>query len=80
MGRVFKAFTKVGKKKDNFLNLWEKVMEKLSKEELEIAIVTMKKVWIRKNEFIFEESFKSSSKVILLAKVGLAVFRKHKWI
>lgn len=50
-------------------------MEKLREEDLEITIVTIRKVWLRRNVFIFDESFQSPCKVILSAK-GLKEFQK----
>ncbi|XP_041020404.1 uncharacterized protein LOC121262033 [Juglans microcarpa x Juglans regia] len=66
---------KWNKNEDDLLSLWERLMERVSKVEMEEIATVMRSLWLRRNEFIFEGKFKSPSQVVRTAREGLNEFR-----
>ncbi|XP_041009441.1 uncharacterized protein LOC121253501 [Juglans microcarpa x Juglans regia] len=61
--------------KTDLLELWDILVEKVSKDVLEEIAMVMRNIWLRRNEFIFERVFKSPSQVIKAARDELRVFQ-----
>ncbi|XP_041017900.1 uncharacterized protein LOC121260116 [Juglans microcarpa x Juglans regia] len=59
----------------DLLELWDRLVEKVSKDVLEEIAMVMRNIWLRRNEFIFEGVFKSPSQVIKAARDELRVFQ-----
>ncbi|XP_041009351.1 uncharacterized protein LOC121253398 [Juglans microcarpa x Juglans regia] len=57
------------------LELWDRLVEKVSKDVLEEIAMVMRNIWLRRNEFILEGVFKGSSQVIKAARDELRVFQ-----
>lgn len=60
---------------ENLMELWENLMSRLSKAGLEWIATTMRRIWLRRNGFIFEEVFQSPSKVVELARISMEEFQ-----
>ncbi|XP_042939386.1 uncharacterized protein LOC122274411 [Carya illinoinensis] len=63
---------------DNFLILWEKLIDKLTDKELELVAVLMRLLWLRRNSFIFEEKFKDPDSVIRSARAVIEDFQEAR--
>lgn len=63
---------------NNFLHLRWDMHSGLSKDKLEIIVAIMKKIWDRRNEFIFENKFTSPSEIVQWAVTGLGDFHEAK--
>lgn len=46
---------KWGRTEDDFMLLWGKFMGRMSIKQLEEMAVLLRKVWLRRNEFVFEK-------------------------
>ncbi|XP_041020422.1 uncharacterized protein LOC121262053 [Juglans microcarpa x Juglans regia] len=74
----FEACSKIKKWstcEDNLLKLIEKLMQKLSKEEMEEVAMIMRSLWLRRNQFIFENNFTSPGQVISAAREQIREFK-----
>lgn len=60
---------------DYFLDLYEKMVGKISKAQLEEIAVEMRRVWLGRNEFIFQNRLCDLNKVIKPAQEGLEEFQ-----
>ncbi|XP_042976027.1 uncharacterized protein LOC122307281 [Carya illinoinensis] len=60
----------------DFLKLWESLMQKLNIDELELMAVLFRKVWMRRNAFIFEKKTLCPKMVMRTATDSLLEFKK----
>ncbi|XP_035546588.1 uncharacterized protein LOC118348634 [Juglans regia] len=67
---------KMKREEHDLLALWEKLTLKLSELELEEVAVVMRGLWVRRNESIFEDIFKSPSQVISIAQNDLKEYKQ----
>ncbi|KAF5477421.1 hypothetical protein F2P56_004061 [Juglans regia] len=56
--------------------LWEKLIEKLNGSKLEEVAIVMRGLWLRRNESIFEDKFKSPSQVRRIAKHDMTEYQQ----
>lgn len=47
------------------MQVWVKCLDKLQKEDLKWVAITMRRIWPRRNKFIFEEKLDSPRQIIL---------------
>ncbi|XP_042944625.1 uncharacterized protein LOC122278510 [Carya illinoinensis] len=59
----------------DLLALWDKLREKLNEAEIEEAVTMMRGLWLRRNESIVEDKFKTPSQVIRTTKNDLLEFQ-----
>ncbi|KAF5475754.1 hypothetical protein F2P56_007529 [Juglans regia] len=59
----------------DFMSLWIKMINELKKEEIEWMAVVMRRIWLRRNRFIFENKFYSPKQVILMARECLEDYK-----
>ncbi|XP_042972682.1 uncharacterized protein LOC122304475 [Carya illinoinensis] len=59
----------------NFLELWGKLINRFNRDELEEIATTMRRIWLRRNLFIFEQKFYSPRELVLKTNEGLEDFR-----
>lgn len=56
-------------------DLWEKMVARLSQQQLEISAIILKKLWRRRNCVIFQDKFVSPTQVIQMSTPQLADFQ-----
>ncbi|XP_042941372.1 uncharacterized protein LOC122276027 [Carya illinoinensis] len=71
---------KCKRKGEGFLKLWEGLMEQFSQEQLEGIAVQLRRVWMRRNEFVFEKMSSCPRKLIAGAKESLEDFRQPRQV
>lgn len=62
---------------DLFLDIWLKLQIVLSKEELEEVAYTLKFIWQRMNDFIFQNKFIHPNTIILKIKSKFQCYRNY---
>ncbi|KAF5458726.1 hypothetical protein F2P56_022736, partial [Juglans regia] len=62
----------------DFMSLWIKMINALKNEDIEWMAVVMRRIWLRRNRFIFENNFYSPKQVILMAGEGLEDYKTAK--
>ncbi|XP_040986468.1 uncharacterized protein LOC121234565 [Juglans microcarpa x Juglans regia] len=60
----------------NFLELWEQLRCQLSKNQLEEVAVMLRKVWLRRNEWIFEKRLACPRNYFITTRVALQEFQE----
>ncbi|KAF5458995.1 hypothetical protein F2P56_022987 [Juglans regia] len=60
----------------DFLVLWDSICKRVSIEELELMAVTMRDIWMRRNRFVFEQTFMNPSQLIQGARRSLEMFQQ----
>ncbi|KAF5468918.1 hypothetical protein F2P56_013026, partial [Juglans regia] len=58
--------------------LLDKLEERVSSEELEEISMVMRSIWLRRNEVVFKDTFKSPSQVMTQAKEELRTYYQAK--
>lgn len=58
----------------DFEYLWLDMCRRLPKESLEKSVAIMRRIWGKRNEFIFKEKFSSPCKLVKYAVTGLDYF------
>ncbi|KAF5451273.1 hypothetical protein F2P56_026390 [Juglans regia] len=71
-----RAIQKWTVEEDCFLVFWDKAMQKLEVEELEIVAVVMRSLWQRMNSFIFENIFNGPESLLRKAKTMFDDFKE----
>ncbi|XP_042974604.1 uncharacterized protein LOC122306236 [Carya illinoinensis] len=59
----------------NFMSLWEKLMDRLAKNQLEEMTILLRKVWLRRNDWIFEKIMACPKNSFSATKAALHEFR-----
>ncbi|KAF5441933.1 hypothetical protein F2P56_037100 [Juglans regia] len=59
----------------DFMSLWIKMIHDLKREELEWKVVVMRRIWLKRNRFIFENKFYNPKQVISMAGEGLEDYK-----
>ncbi|XP_042978176.1 uncharacterized protein LOC122308928 [Carya illinoinensis] len=59
----------------NFMTLWEKFMDRLTKDQLEEMVVLLRKVWLRRNDWVFEKRMACPKNSFSATKAALHEFR-----
>jgi hypothetical protein len=67
-------FQKCGTNYSSFLTLFEDFQVRFKKETMELMVITARRLWLRRNSFIFEGVFSSPSNILARAKVTLEEF------
>ncbi|XP_042958006.1 uncharacterized protein LOC122293492 [Carya illinoinensis] len=66
---------KWARSESNFMSLWEKLMDRLHKNQLEEMTVLLRKVWLRRNDWIFEKRMACPKNSFSATKAALHEFR-----
>ncbi|XP_042939468.1 uncharacterized protein LOC122274499 [Carya illinoinensis] len=61
---------------ENLCEIWDRIIQKLPKMEVEMVAVSMRKIWLRRNKLIFEEQFTGPKSVISQAIEDLEEYRE----
>lgn len=67
-------------KETDFMKLWEKLMARLNMTQLEEMAILFRRVWLRRNEYVFEEKLSCPRKVFTSAMEGLEGYRNSKGV
>ncbi|KAG2673468.1 hypothetical protein I3760_13G091900 [Carya illinoinensis] len=57
-----------------FVQMWIELYRRLPKAKLEVAIVIIRRIWSKRNDYIFENKFASLGKIVHIAIAGLEEF------
>ncbi|XP_042939333.1 uncharacterized protein LOC122274353 [Carya illinoinensis] len=60
---------------DDFLSMWGRMKGKLTEPDLEMIAATMRMLWMRRNELVFDKKFKSPRTVIRASKESLQEYQ-----
>lgn len=52
----------------DFLELWKALHTKMKPKQLELVAVVMKRIWYRRNKFVFESRFEDPQQLYSVAK------------
>ncbi|KAG6667141.1 hypothetical protein CIPAW_01G080900 [Carya illinoinensis] len=58
-----------------FYELWDRLLNMVAKEDLELVAVVMRGVWFRRNAFIFEKKFTGPGTIVEQAAISLENFQ-----
>ncbi|XP_042962692.1 uncharacterized protein LOC122296963 [Carya illinoinensis] len=59
----------------NFMSLWEKFMDRLTKDQMEEMAVLLRKVWLRRNDWVFERRMACPKNSFSATKAALHEFQ-----
>ncbi|XP_042942878.1 uncharacterized protein LOC122277061 [Carya illinoinensis] len=60
---------------DDFLSMWGRMKGKLTEPDLEMIAATMRMLWLRRNELVFDKKFRSPRSVIRDSKESLQEYQ-----
>lgn len=58
----------------DFLELWKELQARLQSEQLDLVVAVMKRIWYRRNVFIFKNKFEGPHQLFFAAEQGLEDF------
>lgn len=70
----FNSIQKWSSTEEDLIVLWVKFIRYSPQEELEVVAITIRRVWLRRNNFIYEQSFVSRSQLVQAARINLEEF------
>ncbi|XP_042939569.1 uncharacterized protein LOC122274612 [Carya illinoinensis] len=66
---------KWSRKEEDFMGLWERMMQNLNKNQMEEVVMILRRVWWRRNTFVFEKKMLCPKGVIRAAKEALLEYQ-----
>ncbi|KAG6661894.1 hypothetical protein CIPAW_03G206600 [Carya illinoinensis] len=75
-GEVNSYVQKSNKQEDDFLLLWQKLMSVLKRNQLEEMIVLFRRIWLRRNGYVFEQRVECPRNLIISAKASVKNFQE----